>query len=423
MLKRFFVLGFIVLGIVSVISAQSGRRVRNPNPVPTSTPSESLPSDTAVTDTDTGAVYSWDKYSESAPNSARSIYDSPREDRKSKKDKKDTPKTTDQTTDAAKPANTGDEEVLKVETNLISIPVSVYSRNGNYISELSKQNFKIFEDGKEQEVAYFGTTEKPFSVILMIDVSPSTAYKIEEIQKAAISFVSQLKEQDTVMVVSFDENVHPLCDFTTDRNKINKAIRQTGFGGGTSLYEAVDYTLRQKLKKIAGRKAIVLFTDGVDTTSRSASYESNMRDAEESDAVIFPIYYNTLLTSLIGGGNGPMQGSPTLGIPGGIGGMGGGNMGNQSAEYARGRTYLESLAATSGGRVYKPDYNPNGLTVAFESIAEELRSQYSIGYYPTAEGDKGQRKQIRVRVNRQNLVIRARDSYIVGGNNQTQSSK
>ena len=168
MLKRFFVLGFIVLGIVAVISAQSGRRVRNPNPVPTSTPSESLPSDTAVTDTDTGAVYSWDKYSESAPNSARSIYDSPREDRKSKKDKKDTPKTTDQTTDIAKPANPGDEEVLKVETSLISIPVSVYNRSGNYVSELSKQNFKIFEDGKEQEVAYFGTTEKPFSVILLI---------------------------------------------------------------------------------------------------------------------------------------------------------------------------------------------------------------------------------------------------------------
>jgi Ca-activated chloride channel homolog len=423
MLKRFLVLGLIVLGLVSIIAAQSGRRVRNPNPVPASTPSQTLPSDTVVTDTETGAVYSWDKYSESAPNSARSIYDSPRDDRKSKKDKKETPKTTEPTTEVAKPVTTGDEEVLKVETSLISIPVSVYSRNGNYISELSKQNFKIFEDGKEQEVAYFGTTEKPFTVILLIDVSPSTAYKIEEIQNAAISFVSLLKEQDSVMVISFDENVHRLCDFTTDRNRINKAIRQTGFGGGTSLYEAVDSSLRQQLKKIEGRKAIVLFTDGVDTTSRRATFESNMRDAEESDAVIFPIYYNTLLTSLIGGGNGPMQGSPTLGIPGGIGGMGGGNRGNQSAEYARGRTYLESLAATTGGRVYKPDYNPNGLTTAFESIAEELRSQYSIGYIPQDEGEKGQRKQIRVRVNRPNLVIRARDSYIVGGSSQTQSSK
>ncbi len=419
MLRTFLSLGLLILGLSIAISAQSGRRVRTTSPTPTSTPSEMPPNDT-VTDTETGALYSWDKYSESAPNGARSIYDTvPRERRPSKDKSAD--KTKESPQDAAKipPGTSGDDEVLKVETSLISIPVSVFNRNGNYISELSKQNFKIFEDGKEQEVAYFGTTEKPFTVVLLIDVSPSTAYKIEEIQNAAISFVGQLKEQDSVMVISFDENVHVLTDFTTDRNKINRAIKQTGFGNGTSLYEAVDLSLRQRLKKIEGRKAVVLFTDGVDTTSRRANFESNLRDAEESDAIIFPIYYNTLLTSLIGGGNGPMQGSPGLGLPGG-GIMGGGG---SSADYARGRAYLESLAATTGGRVYKPDYNPSGLTVAFEGIAEELRSQYNIGYYPTSEGEQGQRKQIRVRVNRQNLIIRARDSYIVGGSNQKGSSK
>jgi VWFA-related protein len=95
---------------------------------------------------------------------------------------------------------------------------------------------------------------------------------------------------------------------------------------------------------------------------------------------------------------------------------GGRATGTSSAEYTRGRVYLTELAAATGGRVFRPDSTPGGLNAAFEGIAEELRRQYSIGYYPQAEGEDGQRKQIRVRVNRPKLVIRSRDSYIVGAN-------
>jgi VWFA-related protein len=163
-----------------------------------------------------------------------------------------------------------------------------------------------------------------------------------------------------------------------------------------------------------------LFTDGVDTTSSRANFESTVEDAEEAEAMIFPIYYNTFLSSRGIGTGGVMSTPPTLGIPP----MGGGGraIGTSSAEYTRGRIYLSELAAATGGRVFRPDSTAGGLNDAFEGIAEELRRQYNIGYYPKEEGEVGQRKQIKVRVNRPKLVIRSRDSYIVGTNESPASA-
>ncbi|HEX8637305.1 MAG TPA: VWA domain-containing protein [Pyrinomonadaceae bacterium] len=397
--------------------AQSGRRVKI-EAAPISTPQIQITQDVRETEETAGG------YSESSPNAPRSISAQARNEKKSKKDsKKDSKKETkspDQSADdAAKTASaTPDEDVVKVETNLITMPVSVYDRNGLYIPNLRQADFKIFEDGVEQEIAYFGTAETPFTVILLIDVSPSTEYKIDEIQQAAIAFVDQLKPQDKVMVIQFDERVSVLAEATGDRQKIYKAIRRTNFGGGTSLYDAVDFSLGRRLDKIEGRKAIVLFTDGVDTASTGASFESTVREAEESEAMIFPIYYNTFLANRGIGTGGVMSTPPTLGIPPIIGG--GQSTAGMSAEYTRGRAYLNELAAATGGRMFRPDSTPGGLTAAFEGIAEELRRQYNIGYYPQKEGKQGERRQIKVRVNRPNLVVRARDSYIVGAaKNQT----
>jgi Ca-activated chloride channel family protein len=297
-----------------------------------------------------------------------------------------------------------DGEVLRIETNLITIPVSVFDRNGLYIPGLRQTEFKIFENGVEQEIAYFGTTDKPFTVALVLDVSPSTQYKIDEIRRAATAFVDQLEPQDSVIVIEFDHVVNILAEATRDREKIYKAIRKADFGDGTSLYNAVDEALRKQLGRITGRKAVVLFTDGVDTTSRKNSYDSTLDYAEESDSLIFPIYYNTYFD------NRRRTSSPFPDIFGGpvI------QRGDTLEDYALGRKYLEDLADATGGRVFRPESTPGGLTQAFEGIAEELRRQYNIGYVPRDEGKPGQRKQIKVRVDRPNLILRARDSYIVG---------
>lgn len=412
-MKKLIIVSLVFLAFCITVSAQSGRRVKSSPAEPTATPQIQITQDVRETD-EVG-------YSESAPNAPRSISARNRESKKSKKETKKEAKSPAQTTDAAKTASANpDEEVINIETSLITVPVSVYDRNGLYIPNLRQSDFKIFEDGVEQEVAYFGTTDKPFTVVLLIDVSSSTEYKIEEIQAAAIAFVDQLKAEDSVMVIQFDEGVSVLAEATNDRQKIYKAIRRTGFGGGTSLYDAVDLSLGKRLAKIEGRKAIVLFTDGVDTTSRRASYESTVRDAEESEAMIFPIYYNTYLSMRGIGTGGVMTTPPTLGRPTILGG--GRGTGTSSEDYARGRAYLTELAAATGGRVFRPESTPGGLTAAFEGIAEELRRQYVIGYYPQSEGEAGQRKQIKVRVNRPKLVIRSRDSYIVGSNDNSSAT-
>jgi VWFA-related protein len=334
-------------------------------------------------------------------------------------------RTTTQRTDAVPsktpPANPEDE-VYKVDTNLVTMPVSVLDRDGRFISGLQQKDFKIFDNGVEQKVEYFQSVEQPFTVVLLIDVSPSTRYQIEEIQNAAISFTNQLRPNDRVMVISFDDTVHVLTYPTNDRNQLRAAIRTTRFGDGTSLYEAVDQALNREMKRVEGRKAIVLFTDGVDTTSRMASFESTVGDAEETDTLIYPIRYNTLQP-----GNGGWNGGRNPRRRGGIfddllgqiltGGsirvVGGGGSGQSPAEYARGQQYLNLLAQNSGGREFEADTLVN-LEAAFSGIAEELRRQYSIGYSPDNPGQPGERRQIKIRVMRPDVVVRAKNSYIVG---------
>ncbi|MFM9903497.1 MAG: VWA domain-containing protein [Pyrinomonadaceae bacterium] len=328
----------------------------------------------------------------------------------------------------------GDDDIIKVETNLVTMPVSVLDRDGRFISGLQQKDFSIFENGVEQKVDYFQSVEQPFTVIILIDVSPSTAFRIEEIQNAAITFVDQLRPADRVMVISFDESVHVLTPVTNNRYQLKNAIRQAEFGDGTSLYEAVDFVIENQLRQIQGRKAVVLFTDGVDTTSRRANYQSTVRKTEEIDALFYTIRYDTS-GDMNGGGrsnggypqpgrSGRVSMADILGaiLSGGNINIGGGGGGASSRQYETGRTYLEALAQNSGGRKFeaKSIYNVDS---AFSGIAEELRRQYSLGYYPETVGNVGDRKQIKIRVMRQNVVVRAKNSYIVGQTNRNVAGK
>src|SRR6185295_18454377 len=107
-------------------------------------------------------------------------------------------------------------------------------------------------------VAFFASVDKPFSLVLMIDTSASTRFRLEDIQDAAITFVNQLRSDDQVMVVSFDDRIRVLSEFTNDRYRLRDAIRRTKTGSGTKLYDAVDMVINQRLSRISGRKAIVL---------------------------------------------------------------------------------------------------------------------------------------------------------------------
>ena len=305
-------------------------------------------------------------------------------------------------------------DVIRVDTSLVMVPVTVMDRNGRYVPLLRRDQFRLTENGVQQKIAYFATTDAPFSVVLLIDTSGSTQFRLEDIQDAAIKFVDKLKPTDSVMVMSFDDRIQVQCKATTDRNVIEKAIRRTRTGGGTRLYDAVDEILRKQLQTIPGRRAVVLFTDGVDTTSHRASYDSTIRLAEESDAPIYSVDYDT---SGFAGGMG--QGIP---IPGGRGtilglpiptpgGIPGSIPGSSPGDYRRAVRYLHALSDSTGGRFYSGD-SMFGIAQAFTWIAEELGRQYSLGYYPSTPGKDGERRQINVKVTESDLVVKSRDSYI-----------
>lgn len=295
-----------------------------------------------------------------------------------------------------------DDEVLRVNTNLVTIPVSVLDRNGRFIPGLSQEQFHLFENGVEQTIAYFDSAEKPFTVALLLDTSDSTKFKLKDIQDAAIAFTEQLRPDDRVIVVAFDINVNFLAEATSDRGALGKAIARSQTGGGTSLYSAVDIIVRERLNRIRGRKAIVLFTDGVDTTSRAATYEGTLRTAQELDALIYTIQYNTYYDlmsqpdSLAQGPNVELVTSRGESL---------------KAAYTRANRYLNLLSGKSGGRSFFAD-NVNHLRETFARIAQELRQQYSIGFYPNNEVGAAGTREIKVRVDSPGSVVRARRSYV-----------
>jgi len=336
--------------------------------------------------------------------------------------------TTTQESAAPSPKGTPDEvsenEIVRVNTTLVTVPTSVMDRNGRYVPDLRKEDFRIFENGVEQEVAYFATVEKPFTVVLMLDTSASTWSKLGQIREAAIAFVDQLRLEDRVMVVSFAMGLTIRNEATSDRQKIRKAIQTTGRGLSTHLYDAMDTIMRKHLNRIPGRKALVLFTDGVDATSNNATYESTVHTAEELDALIYPILYDTYDPQAdIGDSPAPPSTWRLPGILGRIpfplpiptqGGTGnsGGGAGSSRADYDRGERYLRDLATLTGGRVYEARKDLSYLRRAFSDVAEELRRQYSLGYYPKQAARVGERRGIKVQVDRPEVIVRARGSYI-----------
>lgn len=307
-----------------------------------------------------------------------------------------------------------DDQIVKIETNLVTTPVSVLDRNGRFIANLKKRDFKIFEDGVPQEITYFQSSEQPFTVVLMIDTSPSTRYHIDEIHYAAVTFVNQLRPTDKVMVVAFDSRLRILSEPTTEKQKMFAAIYKAQFGSGTSLYDAVDFISNLDLENMPGRKAVVMFTDGVDTTSRRASYESSIAGVEEVDALFYPIRYDTQRR------NDPnaIAGMYGLQLPPGV--MVQLGRGQSDVEYQKGKSYLESIAASSGGRIFEANTISN-LEAAFSGVAEELRRQYAIGYYASQEGKPGDRKRIKIQVVRPpRAVIRSKTTYIVKDKDEPQ---
>jgi VWFA-related protein len=334
------------------------------------------------------------------------------------------PNASDATSAATGPEEVGEGDVVRVNTSLVTVPVSVLDRQGRFVPNMKREDFRLFENGVEQSLAYFEPAEKPFTVALLLDMSASTKFHVEEIREAAIAFAKQLRPQDRVLVVTFNDEVLLLTpNATNDLDLVETLVDEyANTGSSTRLYDAVHLTIRERLNKIKGRKAIVLFTDGVDTSSQQASYDTTLREAEELDALIYPIQYDTTdyMNSMQGAGNtvtvvttthgifGSKTTKQTYNVPANNGQP---LPGSTKADYDRADKYLHALAEETGGRIYQAN-DTKQLADAFSRIAEELRRQYSLGYYPkSGSDDDNVRRDIKVRVRQPNLAVKARDSY------------
>jgi len=160
------------------------------------------------------------------------------------------------------------DDVIRINTTLVNSPVLIIGRNGKFIPTLRREDFEIYEDGVQQDITYFASVDKPFTVALLIDTSHSTALDLQDIQDAAMSFVDKLRPRDRALIVSFSGQIKVLAEATSDHEFLKNAIRRTRPEGNSRVYDAISLVLNDKLDSITGRTAVVLFSDGVDNDSR-----------------------------------------------------------------------------------------------------------------------------------------------------------
>jgi VWFA-related protein len=259
---------------------------------------------------------------------------------------------------------------IEMAVDLVHVSFSATDRKGRLIPGLNAEDVTIEEDGKPQKVTLFARErDLPLTLAMLIDISPSVSQVFEEEKNTASGFLrSLLGPRDLALVISFDRWVTLVQDFTEDIPSLTSAIESLSLSkGGTSLYDAVSLAADEKLSREAGRKAIVLISDGEDTTSQFSPSKA-MVAAHKSDAVIYTI------------SNGGDSGS------------------------------LRRLAEETGGGSFRVRREGDFQKV-FDQISTELRTQYSIGYYSTNPARDGTFRRIKIVPNDSNITVRARRGY------------
>ncbi|MEN3333368.1 MAG: Ca-activated chloride channel [Blastocatellia bacterium] len=365
-----------------------------------------------------------------------------------------------------------DQSPVRLNSTLVQVPAIVTDQAGKFITDLTKIDFAVYEDGKRQEVALFTAIKQPFNAVLVLDTSNSAQDRLRAIQNTATTFTKQLGAGDRMMVITFDNEVHELTELTRDQKELESTIRGAESGFGKLLYEAMVHAL-DKLRDTEGRRAVVLFSDGVDMKSIEATAEKTMQMAEEIGAVIYVVRFDTrwfieaearkhepdrskkqLPFDVDGriplppeyGGPDLSSDNPEIPAPEkprieiGSGGSGG-TMGTPRRQppvvydpgsrppltlpehheadpitetldklYGEADQFMLTITSRTGGRVYKAETFEN-TRAAFAAIADELHNLYMLGYYPTANRRDNKLHKIKVEVARKNVQIRARSGY------------
>jgi VWFA-related protein len=339
---------------------------------------------------------------------------------------------------------------LSVNVKVVTLPVTVRDKHGKIVRNLTKDDFVLEEDGRPQTIKYFSQDANlPLTLGLLVDTSWSQRNMLDEERNASRSFLDQMlaQEKDKAFVIHFDKEVELLQDLTSSRGQLQKALdaletppppgrEQPQAGGsppdgqrrmrrgGTLLYDAVFLASDELMKKQQARKALIVLSDGVDRGSKK-SLESAIEAAQRADTVVYSILFKDTQPERRGfehqrrggmgggwpgGGGGYPGGYPGGGWPGGgRGGRGGGQRPYPEAK-PDGKKILERVSKETGGRLFEVS-KKESVAQIYASIAEELRTQYSLGYTPNKEESGEGYHRIKLTAKGKDLSVQTRDGY------------
>jgi len=292
-----------------------------------------------------------------------------------------------------------DDQPLRVETYLVNVPVIATDRQGRFYSGLKKENFSLVQDGEVQEIAFFADEKAPMNVVILIDSSFSTKPFLADIKSAARDFIKVFRPEDQGMIVSFESNMKVIEEFTSDQKKLRNGIDKVSIGGGSNMNDALYMIVTNYLSKIEGRKAVIVLTDGM-VNGIFINNQKLLNTLAESDILVYPILYKT-------------KDNWSTDIPKVVKRPDGTTMSRddllKTLERARDQRleFMVSLATYSGGRLI--ENKAKNFKDSFQQIADELRNQYLIGFYPQNVG-AGTKQNFAVELNIPDLTIRTKKS-------------
>jgi len=287
---------------------------------------------------------------------------------------------------------------IRVQTTLVNVPVIVSDRQGGTVRGLLPEDFALHDDGVRQPLAFFATASTPIRIALLLDTSKSTTTVLDRIRKAAAGFLEQLRPQDQALIVTFDSEVNVLCRFTSEQEDLRRAIRGAAVGNyvGSRMWDAVKQVVEKYMRASQDRKAIILLSDGQDFGSQTKPDDA-IRAVMDSGVVVYPVFYavdmRELAKKLFG-----------VSLPKGQAGAAGWEADKKAAAAG-----LRRVAEESAGSFFQSEVTD--FKKAFARVAEELRNQYLLAFYPDPSRLDGNQHRLTVLVARDGLEVRARRSY------------
>lgn len=323
-----------------------------------------------------------------------------------------------------------DAATIRVDTDLVTLDVAVADREGNRpTSGFQAEDFVVYENGVRQKISNFEATEVPFSLVLLIDTSGSTRGDVELMRRAVRGFLRELRPQDRVALIQFNKEVELLKDVTTDRQAVERALDLLDAGSGTAFYDSMQLSLEEVLGKIEGRKAVVALTDGVDSYGYR-TYEQILPLLEKGRVSTYFLELDTesfteagMVRSCAEESHFEFSRKQLRKYVKEYGGKISESYFEKHCELSRmeriqinqrlyesARRELREMADKTGGRVY-PVKELQQLDKAYSQIAAQIRTQYSLAYYPSNEKHDGKWRSVRVELKRPGFIARTRAGY------------